>query len=229
MSLRFSLPFAALLSACGPGKAQGSDAGPPLEASSYFALTAGQCFEYSAVDGGAPDLGLETAAIPGGVALHLSRHGQDSRVDYLTFDGGVALLEGQDIIVGSPPLLRSRAFATPLAYLEAPLATSGASLTSSSAYQDEVAGTDGGSGQEGLEVDVLDESPWSLPSGTVQAFELNLTTTDSRLPAPTTERRWVAPSNGFVDLYLPDDSGAFVHYRLVDIRSVAPPTPCAAN
>ncbi|MHB1843585.1 MAG: hypothetical protein ACYCWW_01955, partial [Deltaproteobacteria bacterium] len=212
------------LVACGGGAGATDAGGSGPAAQSYFGLAAGQCFEYAAVDGGLPAVGLAAAPDPLGIALHLSRHGQDQRVDYLSFDGGLALLERQDFISGVA--LTSRSFETPLLYLKAPLSTTSPSLQSSSGYFDLVSGIDGGSSNEQWEVDVLQEGTVSTPSATDQAFELNIV--GSAPVNGVNDRRWLTPDAGFVDLYLPDDLGNYVDFKLVDVRP-ATSGSCAAN
>ncbi len=215
------------LVACG-GKAGPADAGTAVSAQAYFGLAAGRCFEYAETDGGAPDLGLKTVADPTRLELHLLRHGLDSRVDYLGFDGGTLLLEQQELLSGGQ--FRSRIFTPALVDAQAPLAAGAPTLSSTAAWQDSVAGQPAGSGQESWQVDVLSEAPWTGPAGSYpQAFELSFTADDGTTSAPSVERRWAVPDVGFVDLYLPDDTGTFVDYRLVDVRDAGPSDPCAAN
>ncbi len=218
---------------CGAcGNPPNADAGPPITAQGYYGLNPGQCFEYSEQDGGAPDQGLRVLSNPTGVELHFTRHGQDQRIDYLTFDGGLALLTQQQTIAGvSQP---SRVFATPLAYLEAPISSAAPSLVSNSSYQES---TPTGSGQASWEVDVVTgPQPWTAAGGSYPAvFELGVTVTDSQVSAgsPTVlDRLWVAPNAGIVQLYLPNDASPpqFVNYLLQDvIADAGAGTSCAAN
>ena len=231
MNLRFALLSSALLcSACGPGSTNGADSGPPVSAQGYYGLNAGQCFEYSETDGGAPDQGLRVLSNPTGVELHFIRHGQDQRIDYVTFDGGLALLTQQETISGvSQP---SRVFTPPLQYLEAPLSATAPSLISNSSYQ----ATPSGSGQESWEVDILgNPGPWMAAGGSyATVFNLEVTVTDSQVSngSPTVlERLWAAPNAGIVELYLPSDTpGTFAYYQLQDVIVDGGATaPCAAN
>ncbi len=216
--------------ACGTSTS-GGDAGPPITAQAYYGLNAGQCFEYCETDGGAPDQGLRILSNPTGVELHFIRHGQDQRIDYLTFDGGLALLTQQETIAGvSQP---SRVFSPPLLYLEAPLSTTAASLISSSSYQESAPTS---SGQGSWEVDVLSgPQAWTAAGGSYpNVYELSVTVTDSQVAdgGPTVlQRAWAAPNVGFVQLYLPGDTGtSFVNYLLQDvIGDAGASTPCAAH
>ncbi len=198
---------------------------PPVAAQAYFGLAPGRCFEYAEGDGGPATVGLVTASEPGGVALHLSHHGQEERVDHLSFDGGLVLLERQDFIAGVA--LTSRGFATPLLYLAAPLSSTAPSLSSSSSYSDVVSGADGGSGTESFEVDVIQAGTLATPAGSFFADELNVV---GNAPSKAVnDRRWLSPDAGFVDLYLPDDQGSYVDFLLVDEKPTGPAAPCAAN
>jgi hypothetical protein len=225
--LALALSLAAFAGACNSGPA--GDAGPPITAQGYYALTAGQCFEYCEIDGGAPDQGLRILSNPTGVELHFIRHGQDQRVDYLIFDGGLALLTQEETISGvSQP---SRVFTPPLSYFEAPISTTAPSLISSSAYQE----TPSGSGQESWEVDLLGgPASWTAAGGSYpQVYQLGVTVTDSQAAdgGPTVlQQTWVAPNVGIVQLYLPNDSNEFVEYLLQDvITDAGTGTPCAVN
>ncbi|MHB8420612.1 MAG: hypothetical protein ACYDCL_21275 [Myxococcales bacterium] len=211
------------LAACSQAPAP-VDAGPSITAQAYYGLTPGQCFEYAEPDAGLPTLGLRVAADATGLELHFSRHGQEYRVDYLTFDGGLALLTQEDA------LACSRAFQAPLAYAQAPLAANAKALISQSAYTDTLSGGFDGNGQEGYEVDVLSEGSFTSAAGTFpQAFELQLTpSADGGCLPLAAERRWVAPDAGFVDIYTTNDFQQFVDYSLVDVKSAAD-AGCAAN
>jgi hypothetical protein len=216
--------------ACACGSSPAVDGGPPITAQSYYALNAGQCFEYCETDGGAPDQGLRILSNPTGVELHFIRHGQDQRIDYLVFDGGLALLTQQQTISGvSQP---SRVFSPPLSYLEAPLSTASPSLVSSGSYQES---GPTGSGQASWEVDVLNgPQPWTAAGGSyADVYQLSVTVTDSQVAdgGPTVlEQVWAAPNTGLVELYLPGDTGSFVNYLLQDvIQDAGAATPCAAN
>ncbi len=218
--------LAMAMGACSSSTGNGGDAGPPITAQAYYGLTSGQCFEYTEIDGGLPTLGLRVVADSSGLELHLLRHGLDSRVDYLVFDGGVALLTQQDFVGGQ---LRSRVYATPLLWGQAPLATSDPALTSQSAYQD----SPGAAGTESFEVDVLKELPFTAAAGAFpDAFELSYSAGDSLVSggAPAViERRWLAPDSGFVDIYTADDTGNFADFTLVDIKGGAADAGCAAH
>ncbi len=214
---RVALGALALVAACS-SSAGPEDAGPFLGVQRYYALAPGQCFEYADADGG-PALGLTVTSEPAGVALELSRHGQQTRVDHLIFDGGLALLAQQDFVAGTS--LRSRIFTPPLAYVQAPLAANQPALTSSGAYQDDVGGSAAGTGQETWETDVLSAQPFG---GYPAAFELQFSVSDSQVDAGesfATERRWVAPAAGFVDIYTQNDTGQFVDFALVDVHAAA--------
>jgi hypothetical protein len=209
------LPFFLGLGLGACGSSGSGDAGPPITAQGYYGFVAGQCFEYSETDGGLPTLGIVVASEATGVALQLDRHGQETRVDHLVFDGGLALLTQQDFVAGGT--LRTRNFATPIEYVQAPLATTNPTLSTSTGYQDNPSG----SGQESWETDVLSEQPFSCAAGSYPtAFELQFTTTDSQVDGGESfaERRWAAPDVGFVDVYTQDDLGMFANFSLVDVK-----------
>jgi hypothetical protein len=213
-----SLGAFALALACGSSNPN-NDAGPLL-AQDYFNLNPGNgklCFAYSSNDAGTPSRGLLIETLmspPGEVSVTSARHGSTDQIDYLTFDGGLVLLNERQLFDGG---IVSWSFATPLLYLQAPLVMNQTNLSSSSTY------TGSSSGFETFTVSQLDTALWTgfgADAGGSTSFYLQFSAQDQDAGSPLTQNRRMLPSVGFVQLYATDDTGTYVNFSLVKIYTL---------
>ncbi len=213
MKLFVLLILASGLSACSGGGA--ADAGPPVDAQSYFVLQPGVCFDYRNGDGGdVVSVDLVSVQAPPGVALVRSHSGVVVQKDFLVFDGGVAFLAERSFTGAGLTDL----YATPLTLLVAPLKAQ--NLSSQSAYTE---ATNAGVQTMGSATLAVNEGvatqPW--PGGGAaagaQETKLSFAFTDQDGGGSVTFS-WFTPGLGFTDLYLANPAGVFVDYILSGIH-----------